>query len=203
MYAMPPSCELHLLFYSHPWLVTRLDKLLAEPMYGTVLVELATPSTLAAVFDKPFRSRPGITGVLAGTRLRRLARRYRPLAAPLVLGSYPELPPASLEAAVALLAQQQDYRRVILLAHPNDAGRFREVYARIDRFGILWDVEDPPGEGLAQLTRTLADSGCLTPQRWGGFQLCRDPRRSSPGQTARQQQLQQVLDEFPLAAGAA
>lgn len=187
------------LFYSHVWVVHMLGRCGLGDFREQVLVELATDSILAPVFGATGETRAGLAGLLQlNGQLDRLTKTYRNVPAPLVLAPSPTVPVPALCAAVGLLAGAAGCgQRATLLVHIDEAPLFASVYGLVERFGILWDIADLPGESLSVLAEVLLKQHCLTPPRWLGLRCYRHPRRIAADDQQRLAQFKALTQEFP------
>lgn len=221
---MKRTAPLHCLIYSHSWCVYSLESagLVSQK---SLLVELAQESHLAPVFGWHGRPRPGLAPLLVPPMERRwlgrsrlatgaglaLEKRLRDgigsfpgLSIPLVLAADPPLARAALESGVPLLAEApSDYAETVLLVHISDAPWLINAFHYPARFSVLWDIADLPSTALPRMAEVLARHHCLTPEHWGGFQLCENPARAVPDAAERRTVWRSLLAEHPVLTAAA
>lgn len=195
MTARPIDC----LFYSHAWVLHMLARCGLGDFREQVLIELSSSSVLAAVFGETGETRAGVAGLLQlSGHLDRLAKPYRNVPAPLILAPSPAVPVPALCSAVGLLAGAPGFgKRATLLVHIDEAPLFTGVYGLVERFGILWDIADLPGENLVVLAEVLRKYQCLESARWLGLRCYRHPRRTGTDDNERLAQFKSLINEFP------
>ena len=192
---------LHCIFYSHVWNIYELENLgLVNPKQD-ILLELATESQFALMFNSQTRDYDTLLDLLQpDIHLDDLIEKFKGIHTPIVLAPNTGVSVNRLLSALALVASDAcPVKKAVVLVHYRDAEKFRDAYAQMSQFSILWDVADYPNATLQSVAEILVSEGCLEDtQRWQGFHLCSHVQRHLPDTEQRQTTLNQLLDEFPL-----
>ncbi|MBK8814913.1 MAG: hypothetical protein IPN42_05110 [Methylococcaceae bacterium] len=197
---MTADTKIECLFYSHVWTIYELENLGFIKTGDELLMELATESRFAPVFDRSEKTSKGIVSLLQpGFSVHKLAFRHSAIKAPIVLAPNPPVAIDHQLAALSLLPSIENHAdKVIVLIHVNDAPSFAPAFAIMDNFSIVWDMADFPGIALSALGRSLLNQQCLNKETWKGFFLCNHPNRKLPDIKIRESVLKMLLNEFPV-----
>jgi hypothetical protein len=196
---MTANTTIECLFYSHVWTIYELENLGIIKTGGELLIELATESRFAPVFDRSEKISKGIVSLLQpGFSVHKLAFRHSSIKAPIVLAPNPPVAIDNQLSALSLLPSIENHAdKVIVMMHVNDAPSFASAFANMDNFSIVWDIADFPGSELSELGQSLLNQQCLSQETWKGFFLCNHPNRRLPDVKIRESVLKKLLNEFP------
>lgn len=197
---MNRSHRIEMCFYSHPWTLHMLGRAgVLTPEKRTVLVEVATESTLAVLAHRVPRTLPGTVPLLrrpGKIAFDDISSRLQHVAAPVVLAPKPAIPEDLLIASLMVLdVQPVDHDLVMLLVPASRSRLAAPLFPMVDRFRVLWDVADYPNRDLLMCTETLHAHGELTEARWGGVTLCNHWLRRSEDHEQNRIEFQYAIDE--------
>jgi hypothetical protein len=181
--------------YSHPWAVDMIKPRHFGNLQDTLIVELASRSQLASLFDLQHRLRHGLAGILADPRrIEDTAEHHDRLPAPCILAPNPPVSESAIVSAVATLPNLEcRFDRFLLLVHVNEHYKFVHAMPYCTRFYFLWDLADPPTHPLATVAGNLRQQGVLSRSNWGGFFWFVHPKRRIPEPELRLAQLKQAM----------